>query len=896
MTRYILIGGKRYEIEFDSSVGGDYTIGPEASLPQDAIISGYPELVSVDKEMYSGNQSNLTINEVFTQLQITCEQDEIDTVISSPLDDSDTFSPFTAPQKYATELISFGEGDTALKAFISLLKTGNTDYEKGWSVDHFFQAYKSKNWTFNGDKYISSDNRNQWEILQKARGGTCTAFLGAFGKSDKINKKDNSVQPKPDMTKYLCVAINGNRIDTSTYAYPTEDDIREASPIAEYTANCGGFLAPIDDETTNYLVFSGKMILVSSMQHGIAMKNTATINSSIIDISWDEYGEEIKTYAPDPQAGKCMDYPQLLSYAENESYSGFAQKFKYQTIKLNNEENSDGAYYVTKFYENEFPYSKDVVRTDINKESLYPYNSDHKSLQELSYDYSEAWDSTDKLSKLKVLCCQLSVGSGDDKKYCVEISDEWGNSTFKWLTEDKCPRVYVDGEEYIEKYIYIGINPKIGDSFIGNSFDITNTVGSDINIDAKGMAIPIRKQDQLNGRIEFQILGPMNTLYEKVCRHHPSFWKHTRWWTETKSVLSHCNMLLISDFECKIYTDNANINNVEGDSDLIYQSDENPDFTNLKDDISFKIVTALTTQEAKEKGLRNTIKINNPWIKNEPLRSVYNTITKNTGKPEEHYLTNAYTEYSTPKMILETEFFTDQEHDWLTHYKFDTLPGREFMIQSITSDVKNVSDKLVLKQINDIIDSSVPVEPEPIEPEPQEIPESPVISFEENIMTITCATPGADIYWGFDTAPDSCMEDALESMYYSEPVDLTGYTYAFTIVAQARKNGVWSYKTDVYFDPRPANPMVTIADTLPYEITLSCDTEGATIYYRYFPYDDAVPIFDVNDLEILHEGSYVGLAISDYTVVAIAEKDGIYSDYVVRSSNSDNNYEKPYYE
>lgn len=708
MTRYILIGGKRYEIEFDSSIGGgNYTIGPEASLPQDAIISGYPELVSVNANMYSGNSTNMSIGEIYNQLKITCDQDEIDTVISSPLEENDMISPYTGPQHYADELIAFGEGDRALKAFISLLKTGNTDYENGYVVKHYCRLYKSKNWVFNMDKYIRNDNQNQWEVFQKARANTCGCFLCELGKNKPQNLQDNSVQGKPEMQKYLCIAINGNRIDTSAYAYPTQEAILAASPIAEYTGNNGGFLSPVDSETTNYLVFSGKAILLSSKQHSIAMNDTATDHSSIISDEYDEYGNELIIYAQDPKAGQICDYPTLRDYANSESYSSFVDKFKYSTIDLNEESNADGAYYTVKFYNNLTPNSADNVRLEKNAESLYPYNSDHKSLTELSYNYSANWDNTDKLTKLNLLQAELKVGD----KYCVEIiDDQYGNSHFLWLTEEQCPRVWYDGEEYIQKYIYIGINPKIDDSFIGKEYELTNTVDDTINIadNVKGTCIPIRKSDQLNGRISFKILGPCNLTYEKICRHHPSFWKHTRWWTETKSVLSHCNMILISDFECKIYTDNANINNVESDSDLIYQSDENTDFTNLKDDISFKIVTSLTSQEAKDKGLRNSIKLNNPWIANEPLREVYNTITKNTGKAEDQFLTNMWKEYSTPKMILETEFFTDQEFDWLTHYKFATLPNREFIVQSISSDVKNVSEKLVLKEITDSVDSSVP--------------------------------------------------------------------------------------------------------------------------------------------------------------------------------------------
>lgn len=871
MARYLLINGKRYQIEFDTSSGGSYTIGPEASTPDDAILASYPELVQVSKSLYASDDTNISIDEIYNQFEINCDVKEVEDLITSPLRSEDLFSPFTNAQKYCSELSAKGEGERAMKGFIDLLTKFNTSYDGGTKTDWYVQLYKSKNWKFSGDKYIDeTENKNQYKVLQRARANSCTTFIAAFGHTNPVNEKDNSVQGRPDMQKYLVLAINGNRIDNSTYTYPTSSIIQQSSPCAEYIGNlAGGFLSPVDSDTTNYIVFSGKFVIVSSLQRSITMNDTATINSSIIDSYYDEAeGEEVYVYAQDPQAGKVCDYPTLREYAE-QGYGAFKDKFWHSTVHLDDDANSDGFYYTCAFYDNEYPTSNDTLRLEKNKESLYPYNKEHKSLTELPYNYSEKWDSTDKLFKLPILACQLKVGD----KTCCEFNDEWGNPVYQWLTEDQIPETTVDGVSYKLDKIYLGCNPKIGDDFIGTEWEITNTVTPQINIDTTGLAIPIKQSDMLNGRVEFKILGPVNVVYDQVCRHHPSFWQHTRFWTESKAMLAHANMILISDFECKIYTDNANINNYDEDADLVYQSDEpQSDFIN-KHDESFNIVSALTTKECKEKGIRNSIKMNNPWLENTPLREVVNVISGDVGKPEEHYLTNYYREYSKPRIILESTMFEDREYNWLTHYQFPEFGSREFMVQSITHHLKNATVTLTLKEINSI-DSSVPVPPEP---EPIVI-STPQIAVSSNTVSITCDTEDAIIYYTLNGNEPNPL-----SSVYTEPFKIT---QTCTVKAVAVLNDTASdtaTQTCTYYAP-PDNPVITITQNTFYKsANISSQTFGAQIFYKYYASANPATIdYDINNYT---KGKSRDPIANNYYIIAIAKANNIYSDYVWVSSD-----------
>ena len=833
MTRYLLINGKRFEIDYDASTG-NYEIGPEASLPQDAIIAQYPELVDVNKDIYSGSDTNISIEEIYNQLSLTAEQTEIEDVVQSPLSEDNMFSPFSNSVPYCIELASFGEGERALKGYIDLLKNFKSTYEGAVTYKHYVQLYKNSQWRFNGDKYIDDNSTDQLRVLRLARGNTCTAFLAAFGNTQAQSEKDNTISGKVDMKRYLVIAINGNRTDNVDTCYPSEEDIQNAAPIATYTGGlAGGFLSPTDDETVNYLVISGKFICTSSLQHSTPMKDSA-VTDNIIDISYDEYGDEIKTYAPDPKAGQIMDYPSLLEYA-NQGYNTMQSRFWHKTCNLDESKNSDGAYYTTAFYE-----QNGTVRTTKNAESLYPYNSDWKSLNELEYNYSQNWDNSDKLWKLDLIQCTLKIGD----KYCVEIPNADGLPTYRWLRYEDCPVI----AGTVQNHIFLGPNPKIGDSFIGVEYDMCNTVDHTMNIDAKGIAIPILADDILSGKVEFTIDGPCNLTYDEITRHHPSFWKHTEWGVKSQQVLGHINQIMISDFEVKIYSNNANINNAEGNEDLIYQSDETlSDFVNRKDDITFKITTNLTSKECKEKGIRNTVKMNTAWLNNAPLRSVYNVYTQNEGKPEEHYLTNYFREYTAPKVLIETELFEDAEHDFISHYAFTNMEGKEFMVQSITKDVKNASDTLLLKEI------------------PTTHIDSPEIT--QNILTVSMSsgTVGATVYYTIDGSnPD------VNDTVYTEPFKLYSNT---TIKAVAIKDGVRSAVVSYSFRTYDVKePVITsYGSTI---IITNTDSVNARVYYTL---DGSDP----DDNDTLYTEPFT--LNSNTTVKAVAILSGVKSDTVTYS-------------
>jgi len=67
------------------------------------------------------------------------------------------------------------------------------------------------------------------------------------------------------MSSYIVISINGNEDDTEAGHMPTDDQLIDAMPIAVYQGNfSSGVYSPADEDTTNYLLFQGKIQYVST--------------------------------------------------------------------------------------------------------------------------------------------------------------------------------------------------------------------------------------------------------------------------------------------------------------------------------------------------------------------------------------------------------------------------------------------------------------------------------------------------------------------------------------------------------------------------------------------------------------------------------------------------------
>lgn len=623
------------------------------NLTEDTAVTIPPTLLEMTADLHSSDDTNLSVADVYNQVSIKCSLEDQDSVIESPMDSENLSSLYNGKQKFMTEYISEGEGVRANKAFFDMIHDRATSYDACKIVDWYLQAMYNTNWNFITPKgYITSlcelSNGvyvNQWKLPKYLKDNQlipCIFKMGSVKKQNDVT--DNSPTSKIDMNTYLYISINGNGDDTETNHSPSDQTIKDRSGMIEYIGNnSGGVFSPTDDITTNYLVFSGEMCLMP------IQKETEIFS--------------------------------ILQKHDRGDYW-------HRTVPSDN--NGDGRYYTRRWYTQEKP--SDTPSSYLsNALSLHPWTTD-KANHELQYNYTANGDSTDMFKKLPILECELIIGN----KRLVETNiDTYGNSTYQWVKIGEEPTI--DGEK--KTTFSLGIDPKIGDKIIGDEFDIQNNISYTMNLDAKGTAIPIKKSDALSGAVVFRILGPVNLTWNDITRRHPSFWRHTKWYNNTKFVLSHIENIIIKNFECKIYSDQGGNENKQ-DNDLIYMSNETDRFINKKDDVEFKFITQLSSSECAKKGIKNTVNLN-AVIETDsqtPLESIYNATTMETAKPEEHYINQYYLSYSRPKLIMETDLH-DSPSISIHSILHSKVLNRNFFVQSIDRDLKESTVHIKLKEV-----------------------------------------------------------------------------------------------------------------------------------------------------------------------------------------------------
>lgn len=612
--------------------------------------------------------TTISIGDVYNQLLLTAKVENIESVIESPLDDDLLVSPYINKQKYLTEYSSDGEGKTAYNAFYAMTHNQKTTYGAGAITDWYVQVMRNKQWTFpmkgNTDidivDYFGSEGTNQ-HALPDWLGQAPGAAIMALG-SVKMNtaNDDNSPTSKVNMTNYLAVSVNGNGIDNDeNKTYPSVADIQKNIPYAVYTGNkAGGVFSPSDEKTTNYIVLSGKVILNPIMRQ----TNTYT---NLHNKEW--------------HGGLPM------GLKENEIYVW------HQTVPSRN--NGDGRYYTRQYWQAETP-DKEVSWHEGADSGFYPYTGEGP--EEYEFKYSAVGDSTDTISKVAVLACMLVIGD----KCVVETGTDGQTTDFVWQKYKERSECQSD-DEYYQQCFTIGFDPKIGDKLVGTEFSIQNNIDYKMGIDAEGIAIPITKGDKISGQVRFMILGPVNATWDVITRRHPTFFRHTKWSSSSVPLLAHVSSILIKSFEVKVYSDNGLISNGNDDNDIIYISDTKETFVNKKDDLEFKINSALTATECAQLGVSNTVKLSTPLniSTGDGVLEVYDRNGNVKAKPEQIYVDSYYTEYHKPRIVMEQKLRDiDNVVSLFSHYRHEAL-GKEFFVQGIGRNLIEGRADLTLKEI-----------------------------------------------------------------------------------------------------------------------------------------------------------------------------------------------------
>lgn len=626
----------------------DLIKGTEKTLTRKSLAFANSNAVDTDTQISYG--------EIYNQIILNCETEGADELVESPLDSASLTSPYTARQLYMREYSAEHDDNDlteAAKAFRVMVAGNRTEYANASQTDWFIRVKDHPSWKFrygygmNLVEALCRDNARQ-QGLPNWMTSHITAGLVAWGKVKwKADRSDNSLTAKIDMSDTLTISVNGNGNDTESGARPTDRDLLNAAPVAEYTgAASGGVYSPADESAVNYIVISGKIVLNPRARFSATYKAMREDTMGILAIT--------------PVDTRDEDY---------------------------------GRYYTQQFFKSDSPANHAVWDPD-SIMCLQPFTDEWP--QSYEFKYSAVGDSSDKISKVAAVACMLVIGN----KCCVEEGVDGRPHDFVWKTFKERSQCANDDEYYAQCFT-IGFDPKIGDKLVGTEFDIQNNIDYTLGLDTEGTGIPIRRRDNLSGKVRFMILGPVNTMWDEITRRHRTWFRREKWTSTSIPLLSHVSNIQLKDLSISLVSDNAGLEPLS-DSDLVYMSDTDERYVNRKDDITFRIVSALTAGEREELGVRDSLLLSTPAdvATGLGLTAIYDHNRGAMVKPEQGYVDSCYAELHAPLMEMEQSVVdTTANVSAFHHYTHPARPGKTYFVEGIGRNLIEASARLKLKEI-----------------------------------------------------------------------------------------------------------------------------------------------------------------------------------------------------
>ena len=603
--------------------------------------------------------TQISVGETFNRISLTCSTESVETLVTSPLDENDMTSPYSSRQLYMREYVVEGTGKNGAvtkadgEVYADLISNKRVLHEGAYIRDWYLRVMDHPSWRFadtvNGGDLMTrycTGNANQ-QGLPNALANQLGACLVSWGNvKTSYSGTDNTVPGQISMSNALVLSVNGNG-DASNpgVGHPNRAELLAAAPVAVYeVAVSGGTFSPADDETTNYIVISGKIIL------NPLPKISVTVGGS-------------------------------TEYTAFENRSGNGEHM-----------------YSRSFFKAATP-SAHAVADPGTRNGLQPFSEmDPGTVENTLFNLG---GSADKVYKIPVVRCMLVIGD----KCVVEGGSDGLPSDFVWRAFKERSQCADDAEYYAQSFT-VGLNPAAADMIVGTEYPVMNNIAYNLGIDAEGTAIPIRRRDSLSGKVRFEIIGVVNTYFNgKTGQSGDWTGSATEFSQQATAALGllylippRLSNVILKDFEVNIYCNNGGDDPLDG-SDLIYMSDTDEKFINEKDDITFRIVSALTTDERRELGVRDSLMLSTPCDASTGLGVTSLRFAGTDVKPEQAYVDALYRELRSPRVEMEQSIADTPANVSLLHrYIHPAMPAKIFIPLGISRNLREGSARLKLKE------------------------------------------------------------------------------------------------------------------------------------------------------------------------------------------------------
>ena len=726
-----MVGYDYYIFDWETAKSDNSVEWVNLLKPTETQQKSYSEIV-VAPENYADDSTQISMGDCYNQIMLTDKIEKYEDVILSPFDSSNLYN-IANKQHYMTELAATGEGRAARDAFINLVKggEGQANYNNNDSSskrEWWFNVKGSKFWKFtlNGqDNYdqipvdANGNKYKQWMLAKYVEQTPWASGVFSFGHGDKITSTNaQNIENITSFTDYIVINIAGSGEDENspeTYIiyddyhmpigsrprniYPSDNDIQNSGLKIEYVNSNDGVYSSADSSIMNYLVFSGKIHMTTAHER--------TGSQGFAGYTQDAYNHWTRETNNGSTEFHYVD--DTVFKRKNNTFQDVRNRV-YNNYDISgrcvgSDDNPDGRYYTTIFYEQNYPEYSDAPNWSENL--LAPPCAEGIELSgRFKYEltgrrsYAGGAAGYDSIPYVDVLAATCQIGNS----YCVE-SIVNGHKHFEWMTEDslKQQNRYLtlnDGSVIYDAFIFLAIDINDGDYLIGQSHSIYNNITTDMNIEKEGMAIPLSSDAHLSGELRFSIIGPVNITWDSGVRKHATWFRHSSWTNNSISILPHVDKIYLEKFDVAFVSDNGKIL-INDDNDIIYMSDETQKYVNRKE-IEFKFNSALTKNEAAAMGVNpvlgksTVVNINT----GDAVLSVVNNVTSETEKPEKHYVDAYYREFCEPRLIVETALKDSNSFDRFNKYQFPYFEGKKFFVVKAERDLKNESIALTLKEKN----------------------------------------------------------------------------------------------------------------------------------------------------------------------------------------------------